>query len=478
MLHRVTFFLNTTPDHFAQWIEGHTAMSPYQDFPSDTGRYCLQPVRGGRTARHLEAVAVHITPSTTEPDTEVASFPFRAIEFKLTPLASERIEVEAQCHQEAFTGYLGSLLAAVAERWPEAGDAIALYLRRHSPVPTILPSYGQIPNDLGGGEFGEGRFTVNSPAEAVLAWLEDYGARMPVRFASAEGFLVLGNLFFPSLSDVQAVPDDGTPFLVWRGQNVSPLQGGGLRWMIEAYRCIPASTKLQNLGPAVEVRVIPLGDQRSSLVTTCNEDGRAGLRRLVRAIAATWPESGEANRHCLRTLTDSVLTEQQKPQSTISDYVAAGESETVEFKRSLRWDVRQNQVNKALEKTVARTVGGFMNSRGGTLVVGVSDEGNILGLECDFSTLGSRQNRDGWEQAFRNVLNTYLSKEIAALVEVSFAEVDGKTVAVARADPARRPVYLTDNGVAEFYIRSGNTTQQLDVKQANEYVRGRFPTVA
>lgn len=167
-----------------------------------------------------------------------------------------------------------------------------------------------------------------------------------------------------------------------------------------------------------------------------------------------------------------------KPESTIADYIAAGESETVEFKGSLRWDFRQKQVNKALEKTVARTVAAFMNSKGGTLVVGVSDEGPILRLEADLGTLGSRQNRDGWEQALRNALNTYLSKEISVLVQATFAADASKTVAVLRADPARRPVYLTDGQVAEFYVRSGNTTQQLDVRQANEYVRQRFPALA
>ncbi len=175
---------------------------------------------------------------------------------------------------------------------------------------------------------------------------------------------------------------------------------------------------------------------------------------------------------------DSLLAERKEPQFTIADYIAAGESETVEFKSSLRWDYRLNQVNKDLEKIVARCVAGFMNLKGGTLVIGVSDEGQILGLEAGFATLGTRKDKDGWEQALRNVLNTYLSKEVAALVDVTFAEAEGKTVAVVHADPVLKPVYLTDNNIAELYVRSGNTTQQLDVKQATEYIKQRFPAVA
>jgi predicted HTH transcriptional regulator len=119
-----------------------------------------------------------------------------------------------------------------------------------------------------------------------------------------------------------------------------------------------------------------------------------------------------------------------------------------------------------------------MNSIGGTLVIGVSDEGRIMGLDADYATLGSRKDSDGWEQALRNVLNTYLSKEVAALVGCTFSQAEDMTVAVLRADPTHRPIYLTDGNVAEFHVRSGNTTQQLDVKQANEYIKQRFALVA
>jgi hypothetical protein len=174
---------------------------------------------------------------------------------------------------------------------------------------------------------------------------------------------------------------------------------------------------------------------------------------------------------------DRLLAEEQPKAFTIGDYIAAGESATVEFKGSLRWDFRRNEVSRQLEKGIARTVAAFMNFKGGTLVIGVSDKGQALGLEADFATLGARRDRDGWEQALRNVLNTYLSKEIAANVSVTFADVDGKTVAVVHADPAIKPVYLTGEHGAEFHMRSGNTTQQLDVKQAQEYIARHFPAV-
>lgn len=169
---------------------------------------------------------------------------------------------------------------------------------------------------------------------------------------------------------------------------------------------------------------------------------------------------------------DSLITEEPNQAFTVKDYIAM-EGETVEFKQSLRWDVKLGAQNKILEKMVAKTIAAFMNSKGGTLVVGVSDEGDVVGLEADMKSL-SGGDIDAWEQHLRNVLNTSLSKETCALVEASFPEVDQKVVAVLRAERQLKPVYLTDAG-AEFYIRSGNTTQQLGVKQAVEYIKEHFP---
>ncbi len=174
---------------------------------------------------------------------------------------------------------------------------------------------------------------------------------------------------------------------------------------------------------------------------------------------------------------DTLVEERIAQTMTIEDYIKAGEGDGVEFKGSLRWDFKLSQVNKALERTAARTIAGFMNAKGGTLVIGVSDEGDILGLEHDYKTL-SKSSRDGWELALRNSLNAYLAKDVAALVQVSFTDVEGRDVAVVHADRALKPVFLEEGDIANFYVRAGNTTQQLDVKQTTEYIAVHFATAA
>ena len=60
--------------------------------------------------------------------------------------------------------------------------------------------------------------------------------------------------------------------------------------------------------------------------------------------------------------------------------IAQGEGPDLEFKSSFRWDIHQQRANEGLETGVLKTLAAFMNGRGGTLLVGVADDGKVLGL--------------------------------------------------------------------------------------------------
>jgi predicted HTH transcriptional regulator len=84
----------------------------------------------------------------------------------------------------------------------------------------------------------------------------------------------------------------------------------------------------------------------------------------------------------------------------VRDLLGEGEGPSVEFKSSFRWDLREGKVNKEMTKIVMRTLAAFLNSHGGTLLLGVSDEGELLDLETDINTLG-KKNLDGYELTLR-----------------------------------------------------------------------------
>jgi hypothetical protein len=173
---------------------------------------------------------------------------------------------------------------------------------------------------------------------------------------------------------------------------------------------------------------------------------------------------------------EQLLTELEPPRAeTLADMLRAGESAVLEFKASLRWDIRTRQVNTDLQKAVAKAVAGFLNFEGGRLLIGVADDGTPLGIEDDLASL-TRKTRDGFEQALRQILENYLGAEFAQYVQAGFEEVVGKTVCMVRVEPSPRPVYLADRGGTEFCIRAGNTTRPLDVQAAHEYVSMHWET--
>jgi predicted HTH transcriptional regulator len=179
----------------------------------------------------------------------------------------------------------------------------------------------------------------------------------------------------------------------------------------------------------------------------------------------------------INTYMDSLLAERDQRGFTIHDFIARGEGPSLEFKSSVRWDTRQQNVNKELERSIAKTIAGFMNRDGGTLVIGVSDDGQILGLEADMASL-KKPSEDGLSLHLTEVLNKYLGEVAAAAASISFAHVDGDTIAVVSAEPSTRPVFLDDGSGPEFYLRSNAASRLLDVKEATQYIAQRWPGVA
>ena len=122
-------------------------------------------------------------------------------------------------------------------------------------------------------------------------------------------------------------------------------------------------------------------------------------------------------------------------------------------------------VNRSLENVIAKTIAGFCNTTGGRLVIGVADNGDVIGLEKDYSTL-KHSNRDGFERAIIGIVKKKMGGDLSPLIHFSFREMDGKDVCMLSIEPAPRAVYLDESNVSVFYIRSGNSTRQLDVREA------------
>ncbi len=158
----------------------------------------------------------------------------------------------------------------------------------------------------------------------------------------------------------------------------------------------------------------------------------------------------------------------------IDALIAADESDAVEFKSSARWDYRESKANKALETVIAKTLAGFLNRNGGALVIGIDDEGTVLGLEPDYHTLGKRPDRDGYQQFLVNLISSTMGREVCASLSISFHPADGKEVCLVEAAASPKPVYVEEGAATKFYLRTGNTTQELSTRQSVEYIATRW----
>jgi DNA-binding response OmpR family regulator len=169
------------------------------------------------------------------------------------------------------------------------------------------------------------------------------------------------------------------------------------------------------------------------------------------------------------------LLEGLPPEDALLTLLQAGESSGLEFKETVRWDTRLKRVNKDLETVITRVVAAFLNSElGGTLLIGVGDNGEVKGLQSDFFTL-NKPNKDGYESYLITLLLGAYGKEISPLLRIDFPQVRGVEICRIFAKPSHRPVYVPDgSGGRDFYIRTGNSTRKLNTEEAIEYSKIRW----
>lgn len=149
--------------------------------------------------------------------------------------------------------------------------------------------------------------------------------------------------------------------------------------------------------------------------------------------------------------------------------ISQGENSTIEFKSSLRWDLKQEKINRSLEEVVLKTIAGFLNGDGGTLLIGVTDDKQIVGLENDYKTLKNK-NRDGFHQAITTLISSNFGTDLCQNIQVFFHSVDNSDICRVIVAHSNRPAYLKHNGRLKLFARTGVSTRELNVKETVEFV--------
>lgn len=162
------------------------------------------------------------------------------------------------------------------------------------------------------------------------------------------------------------------------------------------------------------------------------------------------------------------LTHTESKNEELEKLILGGESESIEFKSTLRYDLRQKTVNKKLEYVIAKTLSAFLNSDGGILFVGIDDDQNILGLDDDISTL-KKQDIDGFELQLIEVIKKYIGKELSTHIKIRFPGIDNKKLCQITVSKSSKPVFISFEGKEDFFIRSGCSSQPLSREEQSAY---------
>jgi hypothetical protein len=168
----------------------------------------------------------------------------------------------------------------------------------------------------------------------------------------------------------------------------------------------------------------------------------------------------------------------EEPESDPTDLIASGESSVVEFKSSARWNMYTHARDERLEQKIVETVAGFMNADGGTLLIGVDDEGIPVGLDEDLKLM-NKPDTDRYHLWLTDLLTTELGTAAAASITIRFTKLAEDTdICVVRAPASPVPVFVhpPKSDAHDFYLRVQNSTRKLSTEDYEAYRSGRWGT--
>jgi len=163
---------------------------------------------------------------------------------------------------------------------------------------------------------------------------------------------------------------------------------------------------------------------------------------------------------------------------SVRDLINAQEGGNVEFKSSARYSVKPDIPEKVIHDGIVKTVAAFMNSEGGSLLIGVADDARVLGIDRDLQV--KSHNEDQHSVWLMTLLKERLGVVNAALTTtIRFETEADKRICILDIQPSPRPVYAkTSKSDAVFFVRLGASTRQLPLEEVHDYIQSRWEQAA
>ena len=135
---------------------------------------------------------------------------------------------------------------------------------------------------------------------------------------------------------------------------------------------------------------------------------------------------------------------------------------------TLRWNLKTDRSEKGIEKAYLKSVVAFLNTDGGVLLVGVGDDGHILGTDAD-----QFENDDKYLLHLNNLIQQHIGLECSSFTRFHLVAVDAKPVLLIECQPSPAAVFLKIGKEEEFYVRVGPGSRRLSTSEVLTYMTHR-----
>ncbi|AGI47278.1 putative transcriptional regulator containing an HTH domain and an uncharacterized domain shared with the mammalian protein Schlafen [Thermoplasmatales archaeon BRNA1] len=159
-----------------------------------------------------------------------------------------------------------------------------------------------------------------------------------------------------------------------------------------------------------------------------------------------------------------------RQRKAITEMIARGESSVLEFKSTLRTNLKTGEKDPRIERAVLKTIVAFLNTKGGTLLIGVSDDGTINGIDEEAFD-GSR---DKLTLHLNHLVENQIGKEYIPYIGYFIVDFDGKGVMRVDCRRSDEPVFLTEKDTYTFFVRSGPSSIDLHGMDLLYYANRNF----
>ena len=150
------------------------------------------------------------------------------------------------------------------------------------------------------------------------------------------------------------------------------------------------------------------------------------------------------------------------------------ETRAVEHIQTARWNVREQRRDETIEQVVVKTVASMLNDRGGTLLIGVTDGREPVGLDDDYAQV-KPPNADGYVNWLDTLFENNLGHAGANRLTIRIDQIDDHDVCRIDVPASSRPIWVkNDKGPDALYQRRNNSKRPVPPAEVEKFIAERF----